>query len=84
MPDINIPKYSCHKTVQALKIGSIHYYALTGATITPEDKAYPAFSVSEEYVQQHRPAPGGYFVVYENGYKSFSPAEPFEAGYTKL
>jgi hypothetical protein len=27
---------------------------------------------------------GGYYVVYEDGYKSFSPASAFENGYTRL
>lgn len=26
----------------------------------------------------------GYYVVYDGGYKSFSPAEAFEGGYTKI
>ena len=29
-------------------------------------------------------AVGGYYVVYEDGYKSFSPAGAFESGYTPL
>ena len=27
---------------------------------------------------------GGYYVVYEDGYKSFSPAEAFESGYKRV
>ncbi|MCK9988658.1 MAG: hypothetical protein AzoDbin1_05130 [Azoarcus sp.] len=27
---------------------------------------------------------GGYYVVYEDGYKSFSPAIAFESGYTRI
>lgn len=36
------------------------------------------------YVQKHAPKAGGYFVAYEDGYKSWSPAEAFESGYTRL
>jgi hypothetical protein len=47
-----------------------------------EDKEYASIPVSREYVQKHNPQPGGYYVVYEDGYKSFSPAEAFEGCYT--
>jgi hypothetical protein len=33
---------------------------------------------------QAPPQPGGYFVVYKDGYKSFSPAKAFEEGYTRI
>jgi hypothetical protein len=52
--------------------------------ITPEDERYAPFKVSKEYVEKHNPQAGGYYVVYKDGYKSFSPAEAFEEGYTKL
>lgn len=53
-----------------------------GGFITPEDKGYARFPVSDEFVKKHDPQAGGYYVVYTNGYKSFSPAEAFEDGYT--
>ena len=37
-----------------------------------------------EYVAKHKLEVGGYYVVYEDGYKSFSPASAFESGYTPL
>ncbi|WP_244589494.1 Rha family transcriptional regulator [Escherichia coli] len=43
-----------------------------------------AFDVSAEYICKHRPMSGGYYVVYEDGYESYSPAEVFESGYSKL
>jgi hypothetical protein len=54
------------------------------ALITPEDAGFAAFTVSGEYMQKHKPEPGGYYVVYDDGYKSFSPAKAFEEGYTRL
>lgn len=73
-----MPRYKCHKTVWALKIKHIE-----GATITPAEDGYEAFTVGMEYVEKHKPQEGGYYVVYEDGYASFSPAGVFEAGYTK-
>lgn len=57
---------------------------IVGAVITPEDERYAAFEVDQSYVQKHDPKAGGYYVVYKDGYKSFSPAEAFEEGYTAI
>jgi hypothetical protein len=40
--------------------------------------------VSDAYYKKHEPFIGGYYVRYENGYESFSPAEAFEDGYAKV
>lgn len=52
--------------------------------ISPEDNGYSKFEVSKEYIQKHKPVVGGYYVVYEDGYESFSPAEAFESGNTLI
>ena len=89
-----MPKYKCHKEVWALKIAKIEARAADGdatsvaeqggATITPADEGYAPFEVNREYMEKHKPQVGGYYVVYKDGYKSFSPAEAFEDGYTLL
>ena len=90
--ETEMPRYVCHKEVWALKIKSIVFdFQLAklenretdgSATITPEDGRYAPFQVNHEYVRKHNPEPGGYYVVYKDGYKSFSPAKAFEEGYT--
>jgi hypothetical protein len=40
--------------------------------------------VNDYYMHQHRPQTGGYYVVYEDGYESFSPAKAFEKGYVEI
>ena len=93
-PQMEMPKYLCHKEVWALKIKSIlkdsDVAKLDGnretdgsAMITPEEKEYAPFRVDHEYMRKHNPQPGGYYVVYEDGYKSFSPTGAFEGGYTR-
>lgn len=83
-----LPRYQCHKKVWALKIKDFFIEGSDGAVssviITPEDARYAPFRVDEEYCNKHSPHVGGYYVVYDDGYKSFSPAEAFEAGYTRL
>jgi len=83
-----MPMYQCHKKVYALKIQSVQVQTgdegPRGAIITPEEPGFAPFEVDGTYVMKHNPKPGGYFVQYEDGYKSFSPAEAFENGYTRL
>lgn len=73
-----MPRYVSHKTVWALKIAAIDVETLT---ITPADEGYAPFVVDREYVERHRPQAGGYFVVYADGYQSFSPMKAFTEGY---
>jgi hypothetical protein len=40
--------------------------------------------VTLEYMSKHKPEAGGYFVIYGDGYESFSPARAFEEGYTLI
>lgn len=81
---IPIPQYQCHKKVWALKIESVRHNSDGTATIHPVDRDYARFDVPAEYREKHDPEAGGYYVVYDDGYKSFSPAAAFEAGYTRI
>lgn len=74
----SLPRYKSHKEVNAVKIE-----AISGPTIWPEGP-FPSFNVSKEYLEKHKPTAGGYFVVYADGYESWSPAEAFEEGYTLI
>ena len=78
-----MPKYQCHKKVWALKIKKIKYEGIFNC-ITPYEEGYADFLVDDAYMKNHNPQVGGYYVVYDDGYQSFSPAEAFEAGYTKI
>ena len=87
-----MPRYKCHKEVWALKIAKVVPSSKAGTdylkphtgTLIPENPRYGSISVSEEYMTKHSPKPGGYYVVYKDGYKSFSPAESFEEGYALI
>lgn len=85
MEDQEMPKYRCHKEVHALKIKLVGLNEADGSgLITPEEEGYGAFKVSAEYMRKHKPTFEGYYVVYADGYASYSPAEVFEAGYTRI
>jgi hypothetical protein len=95
-----MPKYRCHKEVWALKIKEVIKHAhpdplfndamfeaspeFQGAHLFIADPGYAPIPVDADWYRKHDPQPGGYYVVYEDGYKSFSPAEAFEKGYTRL
>lgn len=89
-----MPRYQSHKKVWALKIARVSLdqdaaqvegrYTDGSAVIVPAEVPYAPFVVNAEYVRKHNPQAGGYFVQYEDGYTSFSPAEAFESGYTRL
>jgi hypothetical protein len=81
-----MPRYKCHKEVHALKIESLKPRTPDDGTLllTPADAGYAPFILGAEFVKKHNPQTGGYYVVYADGYKSFSPAEAFEKGYTRI
>lgn len=91
---IELPKYQSHKKVWALKIKSIQLDSDLAketnretdgsAIIEPFEDRYAPFCVDHEYMRKHQPQVGGYYVLYEGGYKSWSPADAFEAGYTLI
>lgn len=85
-----MPRYKSHKEVWALKIEKIipdndqvkqMPAEGIGATLVFEDGG--SERVNGAYLKKHNPQEGGYYVVYEDGYKSWSPAEAFESGYTR-
>ncbi len=82
---VELPKYKCYKEVWALKIAEIQYHSHNkpAATIAPEESGYPNFEVNIEYLEKHNPQVGGYYVLHEDGYESYSPAQAFENGYTR-
>jgi len=88
--EAQMPRYKCHKEVWALKIQNIKDPTEPGnetdgsRIITPAESGFAPFRVDHEYVRKHKPEVGGYYVVYADGYKSFSPAKAFEDGYTLI
>ena len=54
-----------------------------GAIIVPAEPQFAPFRVDAAYLEKHRPEVGGYYVLYKDGYKSFSPAQAFDEGYSR-
>ena len=87
MSTVALPRWQCHKQVSAVKIEGVREGFGDGrafsAFIVPEG-GLPEIEVGQEFITKHKPVAGGYFVVYDDGYRSFSPAEAFESGYTRI
>lgn len=73
-----LPKYRSHKTVRAVKITRV-----AGQRLHVEEPFQP-FDMQSDWMQRHEPHAGGYLVIYGDGYRSFSPADPFEEGYVRV
>lgn len=79
-----LPLWRSHKKVRAVKIGTVQRHHDGSAEIFPAEPGYRGFEVPKEYVDKHNPQAGGYYVTYEDGYASWSPADAFENGYTRI
>lgn len=85
-----MPAYKSHKTVHALQITSIvqapasHVHPGGSWFLHFFEDGYAPIEVSHDWYAKHGPHQGGYFVVYKDGYRSFSPRESFETGHTLI
>ena len=85
---MEMPRYKSHKQVWALKIEKIIDPTEKGNESDGSrilhfvDTRYAPIRVDHAYVTKHKPEAGGYYVLYADGYKSWSPAQAFEEGYS--
>lgn len=80
---VELPQYKCHKVVRAAKITELRGNGTDGPDLVLGEIG-GVVSLLPYWHEKHRPHVGGYYVLYEDGYKSFSPAGVFESGYTRL
>ena len=81
--EVELPQYKCHKIVRAAKITELRGNGTEGPDLVLGEIG-GVVSLLPDWHEKHKPHVGGYYVLYEDGYKSFSPAEAFEGGYTRL
>jgi hypothetical protein len=81
-----MPLYTCHKRVRALEIKEVHHFRIDVAngaavrTIVFEDRS---LDLPADMFTRYIPVSGDFYVVYEDGYESFSPRNAFLDGYTE-
>jgi hypothetical protein len=83
-----IAQWRSHKIVRAGKVMA-QQVEDTGegiAILTVEDVngAPCKVEVPDNFFARGAPSPGDYVVIYDDGYKSWSPAKAFEEGYTRI
>jgi hypothetical protein len=84
-PQAEMPQYQCHKKVRALRINYIRQKFEDGFGMSwILHTGFEPIIVGADYIFKHAPEEGGYYVVYEDGYVSYSPAAAFESGYTLI
>jgi hypothetical protein len=83
-----MPVYISHKKVRALEIRSIGAYRASATDkdglereIVFADPGFPRIWVPSDMFVRYTPMPGDYYVLYEDGYASFSPRKAFLDGY---
>lgn len=79
-----LPMWRCHKVVRAIKIATTRPIPNGDADLIPEDESYSPIEVDSQWMREKRVYPPGYYVVYDDGYTSWSPVEAFEQGYTRI
>ena len=75
-----LPLYECHKRVRAARIDCVANGDTDDATLFLSTGAM--VKVTQRWLDSKHAEVGGYYVVYEDGYASFSPQKAFEDGYT--
>lgn len=84
-----LPEYQCHKKVRAARILDV----MQEPNIQKNEMLYSLkldhptttiISIAKAWFEKNHPEKGGFFVVYEDGYASYSPAKAFEEGYTLI
>lgn len=72
---VDLPTYRCHKVVSAAKIVAIDH----GERL--DLAPHGVVEVGATWIKEKHAEVGGYFVRYDDGYASYSPAKAFEEGY---
>lgn len=78
-PMKTLPWYISHKKVQALLITKVD-----GRRLTFKEPGYAPLDAPPDMFARYTPVPGDFYVVYRDGYQSFSPGKEFLEGYVHL
>lgn len=79
-------RWKSHKEVGALQVrGVSHLETNQGSkwALRFAELDHPVV-VTGEWQTKHTAVPGGYYILYRDGYTSYSPALTFEAGYVRI
>ena len=75
-------RYQCIKQVKAAKILDIK--VIESGSCKLDLEGFGSEYQTAAWYRKHSPQTGGYYVIYDGGYISYSPAKPFEEGYIEI
>lgn len=83
---VEMPKYRSHKVVHALHIAGVEIHEDQSATIAPKDAGYAPFRTRAGWADRFEGSEEdlGVYVVYRDGFTSWSPTEEFRDGYSLI
>lgn len=83
---VKLPLYQSHKQVRAVRIAAMVWAPGEAKTIVPDDDSIASFVAPIDWAPHYKNVDDdlGYYVVYSDGYASWSPTAAFEAGYTQI
>ena len=86
-----LPQYQCHKIVGALAINAVwNIPDSKSISVSFTEDGFEPIKIDEDDARRFRfhDADGnpdlGFYVVYDDGYFSWSPTKKFEDGYTRI
>lgn len=79
---MSLASWKCHKIVTAGKINALYSDLHFG--IEQADGSNLTMDIPADLFKRGKAAVGDYFVVYDDGYSSWSPAKAFEEGYARV
>lgn len=79
-----LPAYRCHKVVRAMQVADIEPLANGSFVVHGHGPGIGPVIADPEFMRRHNPQIGGYIVLYDDGYQSYSPAKAFEVGYERV
>jgi hypothetical protein len=80
-----MPLYRCHKEVRALEIDRIEEHKGKRIVHFHDDSFEPVtVGVASDLFARYQPAQGDFYMVYADGYESFSPRAAFLDGYIRV
>jgi len=84
-PAVEMPRYVSHKKVWALEIEDVSDRGEQSEDrqLSFRDLGYGPIVAPGEMFARYVPVAGDFYVVYADGYKSFSPRQAFLEGYTR-
>lgn len=82
-PTMEMPRYISHKRVWALEIKYINRETLGKVVLSFVDAGYApiTFEENDPIFARYKPIQRDFYVVYADGYRSFSPRKAFLEGY---